>query len=64
MRDLLHKFWENPLSLPNFAETSYPFHRSMFDAIARHDAAAARVEAWKIVDSVESEIRGAFPDET
>ncbi len=63
MRDLLHKFWENPLSLPDFAETSYPFHRTMFEAIARHDAVTARVEAWKIVDSVEREIREAFPDE-
>lgn len=63
MRDLLHKFWENPLSLPDFAETSYPFHRTMFEAIARHDAAAARLEAWKIVDSVEREIRGAFADD-
>ena len=61
MRDLLHKFWENPLSLPDFAETSYPFHRTMFEAIARGDAAGARAEAWKIIDSVDCEIREAFP---
>ena len=28
MRDLVHQFWENPLQLPNFAEASFPFHRS------------------------------------
>lgn len=64
MHNLLHKFWENPLSLPDFAEASYPYHRTMFEAIARRDPATARAEAWKIIDSVEREIREAFPDET
>ena len=64
MRDLLHQFWENPLSLPDFAAASYPYHRRMYEAIARRDPEAARSEAWKIIDSVEQEIREAFPDET
>jgi GntR family transcriptional regulator, transcriptional repressor for pyruvate dehydrogenase complex len=63
MRDLVHQFWENPLQLPHFAEASFPFHRTMFDAIARRDPAAARAEALKIIDSVGSEIREAYPDE-
>lgn len=63
MRDLVHQFWENPLQLPNFAEASFPFHRSMFDAIARRDADAARAEALKIIDSVGQEIREAYPNE-
>jgi len=63
MRDLVHQFWENPLQLPNFAEASFPFHRSMFDAIARRDPQSARTEALKIIDSVGSEIREAYPDE-
>jgi DNA-binding FadR family transcriptional regulator len=63
MRDLVHQFWENPLQLPNFAATSFPFHRSMFDAISRRDPEAARVEALKIIDSVGEEIREAYPHE-
>ena len=63
MRDLVHQFWENPLQIPNFAEASFPFHRSMFDAIARRDPEAARAEALKIIDSVGSEIHEAYPNE-
>jgi GntR family transcriptional regulator, transcriptional repressor for pyruvate dehydrogenase complex len=63
MRDLVHQFWENPLQLPNFAEASFPFHRRMFDAIARRDPEGARAEALKIIDSVGEEIREAYPHE-
>lgn len=63
MRDLLHQLWENALRLPDFAEASHPFHRTMYEAIARRDAASARAEAWKLIDSVEHEIREAFPDD-
>ena len=63
MRDLMHQFWENPLKLPNFAAASYPFHRKVFEAIARHDVDAARAQALKIIDSVEKEIREAFVHE-
>lgn len=64
MRDLLHQLWENALALPDFAATSFPFHRTMYEAIVRRDPHAARAEAWKLIDSVELEIREAFPDET
>lgn len=63
MQDLLHQLWENALHLPEFAKASHPFHRAMYEAIARRDAAAARDQAWKLVDSVEAEIREAFPDD-
>jgi len=61
MRDLMHQFWENPLALPNFADASFPYHRRMYEAIARRDPEAARAEALNIIDSVEQDIRGAFP---
>lgn len=61
MRDLLHQLWENALDLPDFAAASHPFHRSMFGAIRKHQPGKARTEAWKLIDSVEREIRGAFP---
>jgi DNA-binding FadR family transcriptional regulator len=63
MRDLLHQLWENALTLPDFAHASHPLHRTMYVAIARRDPDAARAEAWKLIDSVEQEIREAFPDE-
>ncbi len=63
MRDLLHQLWENTLKLPDFAAASYPFHRSMYEAIRRRDPKGARVEAWKLIDSVEREIREAFPND-
>jgi GntR family transcriptional regulator, transcriptional repressor for pyruvate dehydrogenase complex len=63
MRDLLHQLWENALALPDFAHASHPFHRTMYEAIARRDADSARMEAWKLIDSVKQEIREAFPDE-
>lgn len=63
MRDLLHQLWENALRLPDFAAASHPFHRTMYEAICRRDADAARQEAWKLIDSVEHEIREAFPDD-
>ena len=63
MRDLLHQLWENALTLPDFAHASHPLHRTMYVAIARRDPDGARAEAWKLIDSVEQEIREAFPDE-
>lgn len=63
MRDLLHQLWENALELPDFAGASLPFHRSMFEAIQRRDPDAARTEAWKLIESVEREIREAFPND-
>lgn len=64
MRDLLHQLWENALQLPDFAAASHPYHRTMYEAIARHDPDLARAESWKLIDSVKREIREAFPDET
>lgn len=64
MRDLLHQLWENALELPDFAEASLPYHRTMYEAIHRRDAHAARAEAWKLIDSVETEIREAFPHDS
>ena len=49
MRDLVHQFWENPLQLPHFAEASFPFHRTMFDAIARRDPQAAHAPFHPVV---------------
>jgi len=63
MRDLLHQLWENALALPDFAHASHPLHRTMYVAIARRDPDGARAEAWKLIDSVQQEIREAFPDE-
>jgi GntR family transcriptional regulator, transcriptional repressor for pyruvate dehydrogenase complex len=63
MRDLLHQLWENALQLPDFAAASHPFHRTMYEAIAKREPETARAEAWRLIDSVEREIHEAFPDE-
>ena len=47
MQNLMHQFWENPLNLPNFAAASHPYHRTMFEAIARRDEEGARLAACR-----------------
>ncbi len=63
MHDLLHQLWENALELPDFAAASHPFHRTMYEAITRREPETARAQAWMLIDSVEREIREAFPGE-
>jgi GntR family transcriptional regulator, transcriptional repressor for pyruvate dehydrogenase complex len=60
MRDLMQRFWEQPLGIPDFGHASFPFHRTMFEAIARGDASAARQETLKLLETVRDDLlRGA-----
>lgn len=60
MRDLMQRFWQQPLGIPDFGHASFPFHRTMFEAIARGDASAAREETLKLLETVREDIlRGA-----
>jgi GntR family transcriptional repressor for pyruvate dehydrogenase complex len=60
MRDLMHKFWEYPLGIRDFGQASYPFHRMVFEAIARGDASAARLETLALLETVRADLlRGA-----
>jgi GntR family transcriptional repressor for pyruvate dehydrogenase complex len=56
MRDLMHRFWEQPLGITDFGHASFPFHRTMFEAIARSDPNAARQETLKLLETVRSDL--------
>lgn len=57
MRDAFERFWDKPFDRPDFARRSFPFHRTLFNAIADQDPEAARAETLKILDIVEQDIK-------
>jgi GntR family transcriptional repressor for pyruvate dehydrogenase complex len=57
MRGAFERFWEKPFDRPDFARRSFPFHRTLFNAIAAQDTEAARRETLKILDVVEEDIK-------
>ncbi|ABC93678.1 probable transcriptional regulator protein, GntR family (plasmid) [Rhizobium etli CFN 42] len=57
MRETFERFWEHPFDRQDFARRSFPFHRTLFNAIAAGDAEAARAETLKILDIVEEDIK-------
>ncbi|WP_026618152.1 FadR/GntR family transcriptional regulator [Ensifer aridi] len=57
MREAFERFWEKPFDRPDFARRSFPFHRTLFNAIAAQDADAARQETLKILAIVEEDIK-------
>ncbi|CZT36673.1 transcriptional regulator, GntR family [Rhizobium sp. 9140] len=57
MRGGFERFWSKPFDRPDFAARSFPFHRTLFDAIAAGDAEAARTETLKILAIVEEDIK-------
>ena len=57
MREAFESFWHEPFNRSDFARRSFPFHRTLFDAIVAQDAEAARRETLKILDVVEEDIK-------
>ncbi len=57
MREAFERFWEKPFDRPDFARRSFPFHRTLFNAIAEQNAEAAREETLKILAIVEEDIK-------
>ncbi|MBB4166224.1 FadR/GntR family transcriptional regulator [Rhizobium sp. BK538] len=57
MRETFWQFWEHPFEREDFARRSFPFHRTLFNAIAARDAEAARKETLKILEVVEEDIK-------
>jgi GntR family transcriptional regulator, transcriptional repressor for pyruvate dehydrogenase complex len=57
MRDAFERFWEEPFNRSDFARRSFPFHRTLFNAIAAQDPDAARAETLKILAVVEEDIK-------
>ncbi len=57
MRETFWQFWQHPFERQDFARRSFPFHRTLFNAIAARDAEAAREETLKILAVVEEDIK-------
>jgi DNA-binding FadR family transcriptional regulator len=57
MREAYERFWKWPFDRKDFARRSFPFHRTLFNAIVAQDAEAARRETLKILDVVEEDIK-------
>jgi DNA-binding FadR family transcriptional regulator len=57
MRGTFERFWTHPFDRQDFARRSFPFHRTLFNAIVAQDPEAARVETLKILDVVEEDIK-------
>ncbi len=57
MREGFERFWSKPFDRPDFAARSFPFHRTLFNAIVAGDAEAARQETLKILTIVEEDIK-------
>ncbi|MEY9168764.1 GntR family transcriptional repressor for pyruvate dehydrogenase complex [Sinorhizobium fredii] len=57
MREAFERFWEKPFDRPDFARRSFPYHRTLFDAIASQDPDSAREETLKILAVVEEDIK-------
>lgn len=57
MRETFERFWSHPFDRQDFARRSFPFHRTLFNAIAAQDTEAARRETLKILDVVEEDIK-------
>ena len=57
MREVFERFWETPFDRPDFARRSFPYHRTLFNAIVAQDTEAARRETIKILDIVEEDIK-------
>ncbi len=57
MRESFERFWSHPFERFDFARRSFPFHRTLFNAIAAGDSEAARLETLKILAIVEEDIK-------
>lgn len=57
MRDAFLHFWDKPFERADFAKRTFPYHRTLFNAIVAGDAEAARQETLKILDIVEEDIK-------
>jgi GntR family transcriptional regulator, transcriptional repressor for pyruvate dehydrogenase complex len=65
LRILMHRFWEQPLGIVDFGYASFPFHRAVFDAIARRDTKAARDMTMILLETIRADLlRGAAGGET
>ena len=60
-RNLFEKFWTRPYGRSDFASSSFPYHRSLFEAIRDQDPVRAEQETRKLLEAVENDIRAMKP---
>ncbi len=56
VRDLFHRFWENPLHKPNFARKGLAYHRTLLECIRARDPQGARDAVLDILKVLQAEI--------
>ena len=56
MREAFESFFAQPFNRPDFASSSFEFHRMLFDAIVAGDAELARQHTLAILEVVENDI--------
>ncbi|MEV5026591.1 FadR/GntR family transcriptional regulator [Paenibacillus sp. LPE1-1-1.1] len=54
---LYEKFFNEPLGEKQLFDETYPYHRTMFDAVAAHDTERALEEFNKMMDCIEEKIK-------
>ena len=57
MREAFERFWDHPFDRQDFARRSFPFHRTLFDAIAARTPSRRATETLKILEIVEEDIK-------
>jgi DNA-binding FadR family transcriptional regulator len=57
MREAFTSFWARPFDRSDFAGRSFPLHRPLYEAIAKHDPDMARRHTLAILAIVEDDIR-------
>ncbi|WP_054027899.1 FadR/GntR family transcriptional regulator [Bacillus sp. FJAT-28004] len=55
--ELIKRFFAGPFGVKELFDNTYPFHRTLFDGIAKHDVHHALAEFNKMMDIIEETIR-------
>jgi len=55
--ELYSKFFSGPFGVKELFDNTYPFHRTLFDGLAKHDVKHALEEFHKMMDCIEDTIR-------
>lgn len=55
--DTFNRFWMKPFGIDTIFDDSFPFHKTMLEAIKKHDVKQAKKEFNKLLDTVENSIR-------
>jgi GntR family transcriptional regulator, transcriptional repressor for pyruvate dehydrogenase complex len=57
LHQALHRLWEYPFAMAGFNHSSFPYHRTMFEAIEHGDADAARAACAQMIGCSEADLK-------